>query len=229
MPGVGRRFRGSVASLTADVKEVGGAPPEMAFCVAALVCWHVAPGHRDRRRSLIRRPRPSHVDDPLHGGIVVAIWSKFHFIVDHGRFRIDAEGGGGAANSTVADGASRARLVRVRPGAGARRGQAASTRRGTRAPARRTRPSGAASSRRRERRQRRSVSRPQHADDRGELLVGRRTAYDAERRLLVHRTPTHNGMLPCFFGGRLSRLFRSSRRPRTICERVSAGRITEST
>src|SRR5690606_10965945 len=39
----------------------------------------------------------------------------------------------------------------------------------------------------------------------------------------------HSGMLPCFFGGNVSRLFRSARNPRTMWARVFDGRITAST
>ena len=39
----------------------------------------------------------------------------------------------------------------------------------------------------------------------------------------------YSGMLPCFFGGKVSRLFRSNRSPRTIWPRVDDGAITEST
>ena len=40
---------------------------------------------------------------------------------------------------------------------------------------------------------------------------------------------TYSGMLPCFFGGSVSRLLRSTRSARTICTRVSDGAMTEST
>ena len=40
---------------------------------------------------------------------------------------------------------------------------------------------------------------------------------------------TYSGMLPCFFGGSVSRLVRSARSARTICTRVSDGAMTEST
>ena len=38
----------------------------------------------------------------------------------------------------------------------------------------------------------------------------------------------HSGMFPCFFGGRLPRLFRSARSARITCARVSCGEITRS-
>ena len=40
---------------------------------------------------------------------------------------------------------------------------------------------------------------------------------------------SYSGMLPCFFGGSVSRLVRSARSARTICTRVSDGVITAST
>src|SRR5450759_1472086 len=39
----------------------------------------------------------------------------------------------------------------------------------------------------------------------------------------------HSGMFPCFLGGRPALLVRSARSARTICSRVSDGRITAST
>ncbi len=39
----------------------------------------------------------------------------------------------------------------------------------------------------------------------------------------------HSGMFPCFLGGSVARLVRSSRSARTISERVSCGVITAST
>ncbi len=67
----------------------------------------------------------------------------------------------------------------------------------------------------------------QHHGQCGDLL-GRGIALHEEQGSAV-LVLAHSGMFPCFFGGRLSRLVRSSRRARMISVRVSCGWITAST
>src|SRR5690606_30978200 len=64
----------------------------------------------------------------------------------------------------------------------------------------------------------------QRDHDGGDLLLGRVALDDPD--LLG---AGHSGMFPCFFGGRLSRLVRSSRSERVISARVRCGLITAST
>ncbi len=71
---------------------------------------------------------------------------------------------------------------------------------------------------------------------RGEDLEDRRLAFGSVRSgppfaacVRGPSGPTHSGMFPCFFGGSVSRLVRSSRSDRTISRRVSWGAITAST
>ena len=69
----------------------------------------------------------------------------------------------------------------------------------------------------------------QRGDDnreRGELLGGRLPADDGEERTAFL---THSGMFPCFFGGRVSRLFASTRSALVTCTRVCEGGMTAST
>ena len=72
------------------------------------------------------------------------------------------------------------------------------------------------------------VAGPEDADDRGELLRGRGAAHHPQERGGFGRAG-HSGMFPCFFGGRVSLLLRSSRRARAISRRVDEGSITAST
>jgi hypothetical protein len=60
-------------------------------------------------------------------------------------------------------------------------------------------------------------------------LVLRRRAFDNDELQLLIIGAAHSGMLPCFFGGKVWRLVRSSRSTRVISPRVSCGEITAST
>ena len=65
----------------------------------------------------------------------------------------------------------------------------------------------------------------QHGRQRGDLLVARVALDDEERRTSFL---AHSGMFPCFFGGSVPRLERSSRSARITSVRVSCGWITAS-
>jgi len=72
----------------------------------------------------------------------------------------------------------------------------------------------------------------QHGEQRSELLRAGFAAHDANGLRLggsIAAGRVHRGMFPCFLGGRLSRLVRSSRRALMTSRRVSAGAITAST
>ena len=72
----------------------------------------------------------------------------------------------------------------------------------------------------------------QHGEQRSELLRAGFASHDANGLRLggsIAASRVHRGMFPCFLGGRLSRLVRSSRRALMTSRRVSAGAITAST